>query len=415
MDFFNYRDNELFAEENKVSDLVKKYGTPLYIYSLKTFKRHFLAFQEPLKEHRHLICYAVKANSNINILKELTAMGSGFDIVSRGELERVLAAGGLASKTVFSGVGKSHDEIEFALEKGIKCLNVESVAELRRINEVAKRLNKKAPVSIRVNPDVDAKTHPYIATGLKENKFGISFQKAQEVYEIAHSLEHINVEGIDCHIGSQLTNVGPFLEALERLKQLVDTLRKNGTPLKHIDLGGGLGVKYRDEVPPHPSEYLAQVIKSLEDYPELELIFEPGRAIAANAGILVTKLEYIKENEGKYFAIVDAAMNDLMRPALYQAWQEVIKVDQSLKGTKENFDIVGPVCETGDYLAKERELELCEGELLAIRSCGAYGFTMSSNYNSRPRACELLVDGTNARLIRKRETYQDLYYLEQCD
>lgn len=415
MDFFNYQGNELYAEEVKVSELAKEFGTPLYIYSQKTFERHFKAFNDPLKNHKHLVCYAVKANSNINILRELAALGSGFDIVSRGELERVLKAGGEASKTVFSGVGKSSDEIEFALLKGIKCLNVESVSELRRINEVAKKLNLKAPVSIRVNPDVDAKTHPYIATGLKENKFGISFQKAEEVYELAHSLSNLSVEGIDCHIGSQLTQLEPFLEALERLKQLVDTLRKNGTPLKHLDLGGGLGVKYRDEVPPHPSEYLAQVIKSLEDYPELELIFEPGRAIAANAGILVTKLEYIKENEGKYFAIVDAAMNDLMRPALYQAWQEVIKVNSDIKGVKENFDIVGPVCETGDYLAKERELELSEGELLAIRSCGAYGFTMSSNYNSRPRVCEILVNEEEVRMIRRRETFEDLYYLEECD
>lgn len=415
MDFFNYQDNELYAEEVKVSELAKEFGTPLYIYSQKTFERHFKAFSDPLKNHKHLVCYAVKANSNINILRELATLGSGFDIVSRGELERVLKAGGEASKTVFSGVGKSFDEIEFALLKGIKCLNVESVSELRRINEVAKKLNLKAPVSIRVNPDVDAKTHPYIATGLKENKFGISFQKAEEVYELAHSLSNLSVEGIDCHIGSQLTQLEPFLEALERLKQLVDTLRKNGTPLKHLDLGGGLGVKYRDEVPPHPSEYLAQVIKSLEDYPELELIFEPGRAIAANAGILVTRLEYIKENESKYFAIVDAAMNDLMRPALYQAWQEVIKVNSDIKGVKENFDIVGPVCETGDYLAKERELELSEGELLAIRSCGAYGFTMSSNYNSRPRVCEILVNEEEVRMIRRRETFEDLYYLEECD
>ncbi len=415
MDFFNYHDGKLYAEDILVSDIVEKFGTPLYIYSLKTFKRHFNAFSEPLKDHKHLVCYAVKANSNINILRELAALGSGFDIVSRGELERVLAAGGLASQTVFSGVGKSFDEIEFALLKGIKCLNVESVSELKRIDEVAKKLNMKAPVSIRVNPDVDAKTHPYIATGLKENKFGISFQKAEEVYQLAYSLTNISVEGIDCHIGSQLTQVEPFLEALERLKQLVDKLREKGTPLKHLDLGGGLGVKYKDELPPHPSEYLAKVIESLEDYPELELIFEPGRAIAANAGILVTKLEYLKENEGKHFAIVDAAMNDLMRPALYQAWQEVVKVDQGIKGQKENYDFVGPVCETGDYLAKDREIELCEGELVAIRSCGAYGFTMSSNYNSRPRVCEILVDGNNPRLIRKRETYEDLYYLEQCD
>lgn len=415
MDYFNYKENELFVEDIKVSELAQRYATPLYIYSLKTFKRHLNAFSSPLSQHKHLICYAVKANSNINILMELAQLGSGFDIVSRGELERVLKAGGKASKTVFSGVGKSHDEIIFALKKKIKCFNVESVAELKRINEIANELKVIAPVSIRVNPDVDAKTHPYIATGLKENKFGISFHKAEEVYEIANKMENISVEGIDCHIGSQLTSLVPFLEALERLKELIDKLKIKGITLKHLDLGGGLGVKYKDELPPHPSEYLGEVIKSLCDYPELELIFEPGRAIAANAGILVSKLEYLKENEGKHFAIIDAAMNDLMRPALYQAWQEVIKVDLSVKGKSESYDIVGPVCETGDYLAKERTLELSEGELLAIRSCGAYGFTMSSNYNSRPRACELLVENDTVKVIRKRETYEDLYYLEECD
>lgn len=415
MDYFNYRNDLLFTEEVSVNEIVQKYGTPLYIYSLKTFKRHFNAFSGPLKDHRHLICYAVKANSNINILKELAKLGSGFDIVSRGELERVLAAGGMASKTVFSGVGKSRDEIEFALDKGVKCFNVESISELERINEIAIKKKVIAPVSIRVNPDVDAKTHPYIATGLKENKFGISFQKASEVYVLAHAMEGVEVEGIDCHIGSQLTSLGPFLEALEKLKILVTQLRKQGINLKHLDLGGGLGVKYRDELPPHPSDYLAQVIAALDDFPELELIFEPGRAIAANAGILVTRVEYLKENEGKHFAIVDAAMNDLMRPALYQAWQEVIKIDLDQSGVSEVYDFVGPVCETGDYLAKERQIELCEGELVAVRSCGAYGFSMASNYNSRPRVCEILVDENKIRLIRKRETYEDLYYLEQCE
>ncbi|WP_412473652.1 diaminopimelate decarboxylase [Halobacteriovorax sp. YZS-1-1] len=415
MDFFNYKGSELYVEDIRVEELVQEYGTPLYIYSLKTFKRHFNAFSGPLKDHKHLVCYAVKANSNINILKELAALGSGFDIVSRGELERVLRAGGDASKTVFSGVGKSRDEIIYALNKKIKCFNVESISELKRINEVAGELNVIAPVSIRVNPDVDAKTHPYIATGLKENKFGISFQKAPQVYEMANEMNNISVEGIDCHIGSQLTSLVPFLVALERLKELINNLKDKGISLKHLDLGGGLGVKYKDELPPHPSEYLGEVIKSLEDYPELELIFEPGRAIAANAGILVSRLEYIKENEGKHFAIIDAAMNDLMRPALYQAWQEVIKVNLDIKGETHQYDIVGPVCETGDYLAKDRELDLKEGELLAIRSCGAYGFTMSSNYNSRPRACEILVEDGNARVIRKRETFEDLYYLEDCD
>ncbi|WP_404341540.1 diaminopimelate decarboxylase [Pseudoalteromonas mariniglutinosa] len=414
MDFFNYNNNQLYAEDIAVTELAEHYGTPCYVYSRKTFERHYLAFSEAAKSHKSLVCYAVKANSNIAVLNILARLGSGFDIVSKGELARVIEAGGDASKVVFSGVAKTADEIAYALKLGIKCFNVESIAELTRISEVATELNLIAPISIRVNPDIDAKTHPYISTGLKENKFGIDIQTAVAVYQHAASLANLKVMGVDCHIGSQLTEVKPFLEALEKVLILIDQLKAVGIELAHLDIGGGLGVSYNNETPPHPSEYVAQITKRLLNYPDLELIFEPGRAIAANAGILVTKVEFIKQNQDKFFAIVDAGMNDMLRPALYQAWQQIVPVKPRQDGTAtQNFDIVGPVCETGDFLGKDRQLALQPGDLLAQRSAGAYGFTMSSNYNSRPRVAEIMVDGTRSHLIRQRETLANLWQGEK--
>ena len=414
MDFFNYSEQQLFAEDINCQDIAEKYGTPCFVYSKATIERHFLAFTNAMKSHPHLICYAVKANSNIAVLNVLAKMGSGFDIVSGGELSRVIKAGGDASKVVFSGVGKTVEEIKLGLELGIKCFTVESASELERISEVACELNLEAPISIRVNPDIDAKTHPYISTGLKENKFGIDIQTAVSVYQHAASLPGLKVTGVDCHIGSQLTEVKPFLEALDKLMALIDELKANGIELTHLDIGGGLGVPYNDEQPPHPSEYAAQVTERLANYKHLELIFEPGRAIAANAGILVTQVEFIKQNQDKFFAIVDAGMNDMLRPSLYQAWQKIIPVSVRDDDTPtHNFDIVGPVCETGDFLGKDRELALKQGDLLAQRSAGAYGFTMSSNYNSRPRVAEIMVDGEQHHLIRQRETIESLYQGEK--
>lgn len=414
MDFFNYNNNQLFAEDIAVKELADQYGTPCYIYSRKTFERHYLAFAEAAKSHKSLVCYAVKANSNIAVLNILARLGSGFDIVSKGELARVIAAGGDASKVVFSGVAKTADEIAYALELGIKCFNVESVAELDRISEVATSLNRVAPISIRVNPDIDAKTHPYISTGLKENKFGIDIQTAVSVYQYAASLPGLNITGVDCHIGSQLTEIKPFLAALEKVLTLIEELKAVNITLTHLDIGGGLGVSYNDETPPHPSEYVDKITSRLANYQDLELIFEPGRAIAANAGILVTKVEFIKQNQDKYFAIVDAGMNDMLRPSLYQAWQKIVPVEPREDGTpRQNYDIVGPVCETGDFLGKDRELALHAGDLLAQRSAGAYGFTMSSNYNSRPRVAEIMVDGKQSHLIRQRETLESLWQGEK--
>ncbi|WP_462169395.1 diaminopimelate decarboxylase [Pseudoalteromonas lipolytica] len=414
MDFFNYNNNQLFAEDIAVKELADQYGTPCYIYSRKTFERHYLAFAEAAKSHKSLVCYAVKANSNIAVLNILARLGSGFDIVSKGELARVIAAGGDASKVVFSGVAKTADEIAYALELGIKCFNVESVAELDRISEVATSLNRVAPISIRVNPDIDAKTHPYISTGLKENKFGIDIQTAVSVYQYAASLPGLNITGVDCHIGSQLTEIKPFLAALEKVLTLIEELKAVNITLTHLDIGGGLGVPYNDETPPHPSEYVDKITSRLANYQDLELIFEPGRAIAANAGILVTKVEFIKQNQDKYFAIVDAGMNDMLRPSLYQAWQKIVPVEPREDGTpRQNYDIVGPVCETGDFLGKDRELALHAGDLLAQRSAGAYGFTMSSNYNSRPRVAEIMVDGKQSHLIRQRETLESLWQGEK--
>ncbi|WP_375276932.1 diaminopimelate decarboxylase [Alteromonas australica] len=409
MDFFAYKNNQLFAEDVAVSDIVKSHGTPLYVYSRATLERHWHAFNDAIGEHPHLICYAVKANSNLGVLSALAKLGSGFDIVSGGELARVIEAGGDASKVVFSGVGKKADEIAYALNQGIMCFNVESEPELHRINEVAGKLGKTAPISLRINPDVDAKTHPYISTGLKANKFGIARERAIQTYELAASLPHLNVVGMDCHIGSQLTEIGPFVDALERLLILIDELAEKGIVISHLDVGGGLGVTYNDEAPPHPKEYAAAMAEKMTGREQLKLILEPGRAIAANAGILVTEVEFIKQGEEKSFAIVDAAMNDLLRPALYSAWQNIIPVNQQTSSTSCLYDVVGPVCETGDFIGKDRELAIAPGDLLAVRSAGAYGFVMASNYNSRCRPAEIMVDGDESIVVREREIQKDLW------
>lgn len=408
MDFFNRKQHSLYAEACSVTNLAKQHGTPLYIYSRATIERHWHAFDQAAGERSHLVCYAVKANSNIAVLNVMARLGSGFDIVSKGELARVIEAGGDPKKVVFSGVGKTSDEIAYALKLGIYCFNVESPAELDRIQDVASTLDIKAPISLRVNPDVDAGTHPYISTGLKENKFGISIEQAPELYQYAAKLSHIDVRGVDCHIGSQLTEILPFLDALDRVLALVDHLASLGVVLSHIDVGGGLGVCYDNEEPPHPNEYAKAIAGKLGDR-DVTLIYEPGRAVMANAGILVTEVEYLKEGEDRNFAIVDAAMNDLIRPSLYQAWQAIIPVEQRTDVVEQVYDIVGPICETGDFLGKERQLAIQAGDLLAVRSAGAYGFTMSSNYNSRPRAAEVMVDDTNSYLIRERETLAHLW------
>ncbi|WP_371193497.1 diaminopimelate decarboxylase [Glaciecola sp. SC05] len=408
MDFFEYKHGALHAENVPVTEIVKAHGTPVYIYSRATFERHWHAFNDAVSLHKHLICYAVKANSNIGVLSVLAKLGSGFDIVSGGELHRVLAAGGDPAKVVFSGVGKTPEEIKFALKQGIKCFNVESIPELERINKVAKSLNVKAPISLRINPDVDAKTHPYISTGLKANKFGIAHEDAIATYKTAQSMSHLEIKGMDCHIGSQLTEIPPFVDALERLLGLIDQLAAVGIQIDHLDVGGGLGVRYNDENPPHPKEYAAAMAKKMVGREHLTLILEPGRAIAANAGILVTKVEFLKQGEEKNFAIVDAAMNDLIRPALYSAWQKIEEVVPR-EGQKHIYDVVGPVCETGDFLGKDRALCIAPDDLLAVRSAGAYGFVMASNYNSRCRPAEIMVDGSKMQVVRERETLADLF------
>lgn len=413
MDYFNYKNDQLMAEEISVKQLAQQFGTPLYVYSRATLERHWHAFDSALQGHPHLICFAVKSNPNIALLNLLAKLGSGFDIVSQGELERVLAAGGDANKVVFSGVAKSHSEIERALEVGIRCFNVESEAELLRINQVAAKLDKKAPISLRVNPDVDAKTHPYISTGLKKNKFGVSVERAREVYRLAKTLPHIQIVGMDCHIGSQLTELQPFLDSADRLLILLEQLRQDGIELHHLDLGGGLGVRYSDETPPHPTEYASALLAKFKQYPELEIILEPGRAISANAGILVTKVEYLKSNEDFNFAIVDAGMNDMIRPALYQAYMEIIEADRSLDREAKVYDVVGPICETSDFLGKNRRLSIAAGDFIVQRSAGAYGASMASNYNSHPRAAEVLVDGNKAHLIKRRERFEELWACEQ--
>ena len=407
MDHFDYVNGTLHAEKVPVADIATVHGTPVYIYSRATLERHYRAFDEALDGLDHLICYAVKANSNLAVLQVMARLGAGFDIVSVGELERVLAAGGDPARVVFSGVGKRADEMRRALEAGIHCFNVESEPELERLERVAADMGVTAPVSIRVNPDVDAKTHPYISTGLKENKFGIDMAEALRVYARAAEMKHLDVQGIDCHIGSQLTELSPFLDALDRVLALVDRLAEEGIHIRHLDLGGGLGIRYQGEEPPAPADYAAALRERLGER-KLAIVLEPGRAIAGNAGILVTRVEYLKHTAHKHFAIVDAGMNDLMRPALYDAWQEIIPVTPRA-GEGRIYDVVGPVCETGDFLGKDRLLNLEPADLLAVRSAGAYGFTMSSNYNSRPRAAEVMVDGDRTHVVRQRETLESLY------
>mgnify|MGYP001813884431 FL=1 len=413
MDYFHYHDGHLHAEDIDIRDIVKAWGTPCYVYSRATLERHWRAFDSALSGRRHLVCYAVKANSNLSVLHILGRLGSGFDIVSGGELERVLLAGGDPGKVVFSGVGKTADEMRIALEQGIRCFNVESYGELELLNKIAAQSGRQAPVSIRVNPDVDAGTHPYISTGLKENKFGIDIETAFDVYRDAADMPYINITGIDCHIGSQLTDSSPLSASLERLLLLVSRLEQNGISIHHIDIGGGLGIPYRPgDRMPSPEEYMHPLLELLGES-SYEIIIEPGRAIAGNAGILLTNILYLKETETRNFAIVDSAMNDLLRPALYTAWHDIIPVQQSSGESAKIYDVVGPVCETGDFIGKERRLAIKPGETLAVRSAGAYGFTMSSNYNSRPRPAEILVDGNRIHEIRRRESFDEMLRLEQ--
>jgi len=412
MDHFNYRGSSLYAEDVSLTDISAKFGTPCYVYSRATLERHWHAFDNAFSLHPHLVCYAVKANSNLAVLNVLARLGSGFDIVSVGELERVLAAGGEPSKIVFSGVGKREDELRRALEVGIRCFNVEVPGELDRLNRIAGELGRVAAVSLRVNPDVDAQTHPYISTGLKENKFGIDVDEAMIHYLRAAAMPHLEVVGIDCHIGSQLTSLEPFVDALDRVLLIAERLRDEGIFIRHLDLGGGLGICYNDETPPEPAAYAGVLSRRLQGL-DYEIFIEPGRAIVGNAGILLTRVEYLKSNGTKRFAIVDAAMNDLIRPSLYQAWQAIIPVQFNDKAESHCYDVVGPVCETGDFLGKDRELAIAEGDLLAVRSAGAYGFCMSSNYNSRPRVAEILVDGSKTHLARPRETVAEVFQSER--
>jgi diaminopimelate decarboxylase len=415
MTIFDYNNSVLHAESVSAVDIANQYGTPCYVYSRKAFEQQYLAYENALQGREHLVCYAMKANSNLAVLNVLAKLGAGFDIVSVGELERVIAAGGDPKKVVFSGVGKKANEIRRALEVGVYCFNIESEAELDRVNDVAAEMNVQAPISIRVNPDVDAQTHPYISTGLKENKFGVDIDDAPRIYAKAKSMSNLNVQGVDCHIGSQLTETAPFMDALDRVLALVDILAEQGIEINHLDLGGGLGVTYDDEVPPTPGEYIAELIERLGER-QIKLIFEPGRSIAANAGIFLTQVEFLKSNEEKNFAIIDGAMNDLIRPALYSAWQAIVPVvqhnDRDASETKA-WDLVGPVCETGDFLGKDRQLNLQQGDLLAVKSSGAYGFVMASNYNSRPRPPEIMVDGDKSFIVRERESIADLYAGEQ--
>ena len=408
MDHFEYRNDQLWGEQVALTGVAERYGTPCYVYSRATLERHWNAFDQALGGHPHLICYAVKANSNLALLNLLARLGSGFDIVSVGELERVLQAGGDPAKVVFSGVGKRADEMRRALEAGIRCFNVESVPELERLSRVASEAGCLAPISLRVNPDVDARTHPYISTGLKENKFGVDIGEARAVYRRAAELPGLSVVGVDCHIGSQLTEVAPFVDALDRVLALVDDLGTDGIGIRHLDLGGGLGIRYGDEQPPSPQDYVAPLLERLGAR-DCEILLEPGRAIVGNAGVLLTRVEYLKCTAHRNFAVVDAAMNDLLRPALYDAWQDIVPVMPRTDTPERLYDVVGPVCETGDFLGKERRLAVQEGDLLAVRSAGAYGFSMSSNYNSRPRAAEVLVDGDRAHLVRERETLAGLW------
>ena len=407
MNAFHLKNGVLHAESVPLTAVAERFGTPCYVYSRAALTNALLEFQQELSGLDALVCYAMKANSNLAVLNVFARLGAGFDIVSGGELQRALAAGGDPQKIVFSGVGKRADEIRQALDAGILCFNVESAAELERLNEVAGSHGRKAPISLRVNPDVDAKTHPYISTGLKENKFGVAFDEALALYHRAAELPHLTINGIDCHIGSQLLDAAPFAEALDKLLQLVDRLQSEGIQLHHIDLGGGLGIRYRDETPPSIQAYLAPLLGELKNR-RLKILFEPGRRLVGNAGILLTRVEYLKPGEAKNFAIVDAAMNDLARPALYDAWHDIQPVSPRT-GSPRAWDIVGPVCESSDFLGRERPLDLQAGDVLAVMSAGAYGMTMSSNYNTRPRAAEVMIDGDTMHLIRRRETINDLY------
>lgn len=413
MEQLQYRNGRLIYEQVDLISLAKTYGTPCYVYSRATLEYWWRAFDESLTACDHLICYAVKANSNLAVLNVLARLGSGFDIVSGGELERVLAAGGDPAKVVFSGVGKTVEEIRRALSSGIGCFNVESTSELNVLNEVAREMGKRAPVALRVNPDVDSMTHPYITTGIKGSKFGIPLQDALALYQRAAEMKHISVRGIDSHIGSQLTSLEPFLFALDRVLRLVEALQHRGIAVHHLNLGGGLGIRYRDEKPPTPAEYAQEITRRLKDRP-LKVILEPGRAIAGNAGVMLTRVIHLKQSGEHHFAIVDAAMNDLIRPSLYNAWHDIMPVE--LRAVNESngvaYDIVGPVCETGDFLGRQRVLTLRPSDLLVIRSAGAYGFVMSSNYNSRPRPAELMVDDHRVHQIRAREHIEDLFALE---
>ena len=411
MGHFSYREGRLYAEDVPVTTIAADYGTPCYVYSRAALEGAFLQYRDALEDCDHLICFAVKANSNLAVLDILARLGAGFDIVSGGELERVIAAGGDPGRVVFSGVGKKADEMLRALQLGIRCFNLESAAELEALNRVAEGAGMVAPVSVRVNPDVDARTHPYISTGLRENKFGVTVDEAMKVYRRAAELEHIEVLGLDCHIGSQLTELDPFIDALHRLLELVDRLAGSGITIRHLDLGGGLGVCYRDEQPPSIASYIGAIRRELSGR-DLELVFEPGRSIAANAGLLVTRVDYLKPTPEHNFALVDAAMNDMIRPALYQAWLDIRPVAENPDGRRARWDVVGPVCETGDFLGKDRDLSLAEGDLLAMFGAGAYGFTMSSNYNSRGRAPEIVVDGDQTYLVRERESITDIMRTE---
>ena len=413
MKAFTYRQGSLFAENVAVSAIAAAHGTPCYVYSRSALESAFLAYQQALQGTEHLICYAVKANSNLAVLDVLARLGAGFDIVSGGELERVIAAGGDPANIVFSGVSKKPSEMARALELGIHCFNLESAGELEVLNRVATELGRVAPISVRVNPDVDAKTHPYISTGLRENKFGLTIAEAMQVYQRAAQLDAVSIVGLDCHIGSQLTEISPFIDALHRLLALLDSLAEQGIEIHHLDLGGGLGVQYADEEPPSVAQYIGAIREVLGDR-KLQLLFEPGRSIAANAGLLLMQVEYLKSTPDHHFALVDAAMNDMIRPALYQAWMDIQRVEQNGEGQQAQWDVVGPVCETGDFLGKSRTLSLSPGDLLAMFGAGAYGFTMSSNYNSRPRAAEIMVDGDEMHLIRAREEFEDLIRHETC-
>ncbi len=412
MEFFSYQNAELCAEKLSLQTVAQQFGTPTYVYSRAALTAHYQAFDQAFASVPHQVCYAVKANSNIAVLNVLARLGAGFDIVSGGELERVLAAGGEPAKVVFSGLGKTEAEIAHALEVGIACFNVESDAELDRISLVAARLGKTAAISLRVNPDVDAQTHPYISTGLKENKFGIDINAALSVYRRASALPGLKIVGIDCHIGSQLTQTTPFADALDRVLLLVDELAAAGIAIEHLDIGGGLGVRYRDETPPSPAEYAAALLPRLAGR-DFKIYMEPGRAIAANAGVLLTAVELLKPSEHKNFAIIDGAMNDLIRPSLYGAWMDIVPLRPRNDDTPARvYDVVGPVCETGDFLGKDRELKVQPGDVLAVKGAGAYGFVMSSNYNTRGRAAEVMVDGDTAFLVRRRETFADQVALE---